>query len=200
MFKKIEILSYKLGNIIGKNDTEDDKEIYGFALYAILSFLIYFVIRFSIIYLITGIWLEYIIIELIWLRIRTLCGGQHSDSPCHCFIISTIIYFVTLFISVLSKDYYILTFLIASATVVIAYEIIPKQSSYSEIKRSEIDKKKFRKKYIIRTLIIFIINLIIISIIYFYSLNTLNLFNISFNLKLISNTISCSLISCIFFC
>lgn len=84
MFNFIENLSYKIGDYIGKDETEDDRELYRYSVFMIFSniFSELFGIVLSIFF---GYFLEYLIIDICFMVLRMGSGGYHCDTFKKCF-------------------------------------------------------------------------------------------------------------------
>ena len=150
IFEYIENLSYKLGFKVAQyfHEDQDGIEETQYGMFAILSFLVEFGTG-IILSLIFGYFKYFIIFQVIYCFLRSVCGGEHCKTFASCYVVTNIISFVGSVISVLlSCDYRILTigimfFFLGSVDM---YYIIPKPSENSP-SRGGADIK-FKRKYI----------------------------------------------------
>ena len=142
-----------LSIIIDETDTEEDACIYQFALFIIISNIIFFLFCLLIGFIFSCI-AEMIIFFLAFQILRHYAGGFHSNSETKCEIISSISIFLTGFIIYLSKCFWALQLLVMltsfPAFLVILF-LSPVEAEVKPLTKAE------HKKYRIISLIILLI-------------------------------------------
>lgn len=150
IFRFIENLSYSLGYKIALrfNEDEDGIEETQYGLFAVLSFLFEFGTG-VIVSLIFGYFEYFLVFQIVYCFLRSVCGGEHCDTFASCWLVTNIISFVGSMLSILFSisDFYLAigAFLFFIISIDMYYEI-PKPSKNSP-SRGEMDIK-FRKRYV----------------------------------------------------
>lgn len=154
----ISKLSEKFANRLfsDQNVTNEERELYVYGFYMILSHLIYLVLAF-IFGLIFECVLESIIFYVAFQFIRRSAGGYHASTETRCQIISTLSIFVTVaFISVLRNfDLQTLFLIITIFSAVLIWGLCPLDTMEKPLSKNE--TVYFRKKSRIILTIIFLI-------------------------------------------
>lgn len=158
IFEFIEKKSYHIANNIGKNDTIDDIELYGYSIFMILSNI--FTIGTGIlISLIFGYFKYFIISETSFIILRVVAGGSHCDTFKKCFFVSNIISILSCLIAIFSLNYSALMVLIAFSSCILIMPVCPKPSTNSP-SRGYKEDIRFRRKFAYRCLILIFISII----------------------------------------
>lgn len=162
IFKYIETLSYKIGFKIAQYFHEDQNGIeetqYG--MFAILSFLFEFGTG-LILSIIFGYFKYFIVFQIIYCFLRSVCGGKHCNTFASCYIVTNIISFVGSMISIficVDIRILILAIIILFLSSVDMYYIIPKPSENSPSRGSK--DLDFKRKYIKGTTILILLSCI----------------------------------------
>lgn len=164
VFKYIEDLSYKLGLKIANyfHEDEDGIEETQYGMFAILSFLFEFGAGF-IISLILGYAKYFLIFQLVYCFLRSVCGGEHCNSFASCWVVTNIISFIGSMLSVLlSIDNRILMLgiIVLFLASVDMYHVIPKPSENSP-SRGKRDVE-FRRRYVKWTCVLVCLSCILV--------------------------------------
>lgn len=157
IFDYIESESNKIGNRIGKDDTEEDREIYRYAIFGIFSQFFTFGIAFLIAYLL-NMFIPFFIVVSSFVLLRIGGGGYHCSCFKDCFITSLAVFFCGTFIAYLTKNYAIFMFFIS---LLLGIYIIPKcpKPSANSPSRGYKEDMKFKYKYIKYLLILSFLDL-----------------------------------------
>lgn len=162
IFDYIENLSYKIAHKIGKNESEDDIELYEYSIFMIMSnsFTILVGLILSLIFGYTSV---YIICLLTYILLRTVGGGQHCETFKSCFFISNIIILICCIITIITYKFLPNTIWLASVVVAInTIPICPKPSTNSP-SRGYSEDIMFRKEFAGRLGCLILISLNLIS-------------------------------------
>ena len=164
IFKYIETLSYKLGLKIANYFHEDKAGIeetkYG--MFAILSFLFEFGTGF-IIALIFGYVKYFLIFQIIYCFLRSVCGGKHCDTFASCWVVTNIISVVGSILAILlsiNNRILMLGIIVLFLVSVDMFYIIPKPSKNSP-SRGKMDLE-FKRRYVKGTCILVILSCIFV--------------------------------------
>lgn len=175
-------LSLYIAKKIGKNDDEDDIEVYAYSTHILLSEICFNLICIPI-SLLLGVFKYYAVTLIIFYALRRFVGGYHCGKELQCMFTSIITFFIVILFSIVSKDYYILIFILALVTYTAIFPQIPvldKEHTYD--RGSEFNQKIkyvcFRNMFIIEG-----INLIFILLTY------LNVCDLSWMVSTINNSI-----------
>lgn len=161
MFNFVENISCKLGNYIGKNDTQENMDLYIYSIFGIISTLIseLFGITLSFMF---GYFLEYIICDIIFMCLRRGCGGYHCSTFKHCFLVSNIIIIFACIFSSLLYMYTVELFLTSIFISIWIFPNCPKPTEHSP-SRGYKEDIRFRKIYRNYLLIFELIGVILYS-------------------------------------
>lgn len=165
MINKLSVFLIKF--LVDNSDTSEDIEIYHFAIFVIISNMIYSIVS-IVVGLIFSCTLEMIVFLLSFKVLRHFAGGYHSKSELCCDITSMMIICLIGLLIMLSKKYIIiLRFSIAIS--ILSFLIIlclsPIEAEAKPLSSEE------RKRYRIISIAIDIVIIFIIIIAYFYKLN-----------------------------
>lgn len=160
IFDYIEQKSNEIGNKIGEGETEDDKEIYRYAVFGIFSQIFTFGIAFLIAWLL-NMFIPFFIVVSSFVLLRIGGGGYHCSCFRDCFITSLTVFFCGTFIAYLTQNYAISMFIIS---LLLGIYIIPQcpKPSINSPSRGYKEDKKFRYKYIRYFVLLMCFNLIFI--------------------------------------
>lgn len=160
IFDYIEQKSNEIGNKIGENETEDDREVYRYAIFGIFSQIFTFGIAFLIAWLL-NMFIPFFIVVSSFVLLRIGGGGYHCSCFRDCFITSLTVFFCGTFIAYLTQDYVISMFIIS---LLLGIYIIPQcpKPSVNSPSRGYKEDKKFRYKYIRCFVLLMCFNLIFI--------------------------------------
>ena len=160
IFDYIEKWSNDIGNKIGENETEDDREVYRYAVFGIFSQIFTFGIAFLIAWLL-NVFIPFFIVVSSFVLLRIGGGGYHCSCFRDCFITSLTVFFCGTFIAYLTQDYVISMFIIS---LLLGIYIIPQcpKPSVNSPSRGYKEDKKFRYKYIRYFVLLMCFNLIFI--------------------------------------
>lgn len=167
-FDYVENLSYRIGDYIGRNDNEEDKELFRYSVFSILSQLITFGFGFGLSVLFKYP-LEYIFVIFTFVLLRSNAGGYHCQTYRDCFFTSNTLYLIGCLISLLFNEYHNILLIISILSGIYILPICPKPSENSP-SRGRTEDLRFRKRYSLSFIFIIILNLIFIN---------LNMFDIS---------------------
>ena len=176
IFNFIENISYEIGNHIGRNDTDDDKELYGYAIFALLSQTFTFGTGFILAYLF-GCFVPFLIVVISFIMLRIGGGGYHCSCFRNCYITSLVIFFLGTILSYVGDTAPILMLFIGIFAGIFIFPICPKPSENSPSRGYKGDIK-FRKKYRNALLLLIIANLLFIH----------------YNMFLYASAVSCGII------
>ena len=156
IFKFIEDVSNRFGLIIANyfHEDQDGIEETQYGMFAILSFLFEFGTG-LIISLIFGYIEYFLVFQIVYCFLRSVCGGEHCKTFASCWAVTNIISFVGSVLAILlSSDYTILIIgiILLFLSAIDMYYIIPKPSENSPSRGS--NDIKFRRKYIKGTCIL----------------------------------------------
>lgn len=156
MFEFIENLSYKIGNYIGRDEQEEDREIYRYSIFAILSTL--FEDLFGLIVAsIFNCTFQYLIIVFVYSVLRCGMGGYHADTFKKCFITTNCVFLLSTFFASVTQSIYLPLFYFSIILGVWILPYCPKPSKNSP-SRGYSEDIRFRKMYRNRFIIFQIIN------------------------------------------
>ena len=160
IFDYIEQKSNEIGNKIGEGETEDDREVYRYAIFGIFSQIFTFGIAFLIAWLL-NMFIPFFIVVSSFVLLRIGGGGYHCSYFRDCFITSLTVFFCGTFIAYLTQDYVISMFIIS---LLLGIYIIPQcpKPSVNSPSRGYKEDKKFRYKYIRYFVLLMCFNLIFI--------------------------------------
>ena len=144
-FDYIENLSYKIGDYVGRNEDEEDKELYRYSIYSIISQTITFGFGF-LLSILFGYVLEYTIVVTSFVSLRSGAGGYLCSKYRDCFFTSNILYLLGCLISLFLYDYSDILFLLSILSGIYILPICPKPSENSP-SRGKTEDLRFRKKY-----------------------------------------------------
>lgn len=172
IFRYIEDISYKLGLKVANyfHEDQDGIEETQYGMFAILSFLFEFGTGF-IIALLFGYVKYFLIFQIVYCFLRSVCGGEHCNTFASCWVVTNIISFVGSALSILFSKYKVLTIVgivILFLASVDMYYIIPKPSKNSPSRgRNDIEFKrryvKWTSVFIILSCILFTFNVLFVS-------------------------------------
>lgn len=162
IFDKIENYSHELALKIGKNDSEDDIELYEYSIFMILSY-IFTTSAGLFVSIIFGFTMYYVIEHLTFISLRGKAGGYHCDTFKNCFITTNTIHIIACAIGVLTQKASIVMLIISLLTGIIMSPNFPKPSANSP-SRGEEEDERFRKAFVRNLIIISIISLIFICL------------------------------------
>lgn len=156
IFKYIEDLSNKLGLKIAKyfHEDEDGIEETRYGMFAVLSFIFEFGTG-LILSLILGYFKYFIVFQIIYCFLRSVCGGKHCKTFASCYVVTNIISFVgSMLAFLIATDNRLLMlgiiiFVLASVDM---YYIIPKQSENSPSRGT--GDLEFKRRYLKGTCIL----------------------------------------------
>lgn len=180
IFDKIEKMSYDIADKIGKGDSEEDIELYRYSIFMIFSELFSFGTG-LILAILFRCTVPYLIVNVVFAVLRSGAGGFHCETFKSCFFTSTILFFISCFMSILFLDYYYYTCIISAyaGVFMIPYCPVPSKNSPTRGRKEDI---RFRCKY--RTWLLILVSISAISA--------------HFGLYLISSSISFSILSVVF--
>ena len=160
IFDYIEQKSNDIGNKIGENETEDDREVYRYAVFGIFSQIFTFGIAFLIAWLL-NMFIPFFIVVSSFVLLRIGGGGYHCSCFRDCFITSLTVFFCGTFIAYLTQGYVISMFIIS---LLLGIYIIPQcpKPSINSPSRGYKEDKRFRYKYIRYFVLLMCFNLIFI--------------------------------------
>lgn len=176
IFDKIEQISYSIAHKIGKNDSEDDIELYEYSVFMIFSNLFTVLCGF-IISLIFGYPLIYLLCLFSYSFLHMVAGGQHCETFKKCFIVSNLVIILCCLLTIFTKNIYEIMFVVSIIFFINTIPTCPKPSENSP-SRGETGNTIFRKKLSFRFTILLI----------------LNLFFICFNMNVFSTCVSSSIV------
>ena len=144
IFDFIEDTSYSIAKYIGRDDSEDEVELYEYSIFMIFSntFTIGVGLLLS---LLLGYFKYFIISEISFILIRTVAGGSHCETFKKCFFVSNIISIIRSILAFLTKDFSDFMIFISVASFFSILLICPKPSINSPL-RGYLKDMKFRKK------------------------------------------------------
>lgn len=158
IFDFIEDISYSIAKYIGRDDSEDEVELYEYSIFMIFSntFTIGVGLLLS---LLLGYFKYFIISEVSFILIRTVAGGSHCETFKKCFFVSNIISIISSILAFLTKDFSIFMIFISVASFFSILPICPKPSINSP-SRGYLEDMKFREKMLHRGILLFILALL----------------------------------------
>lgn len=164
IFQYIENLSYKLGLKIANyfHEDKDGIEETQYGMFAILSFLFEFGTE-LLLSLIFGYFKYFIVFQIVYCFLRSVCGGKHCKTFASCWVVTNIISVVgSLFAMLLSIDMMMLILGVFGLFLVSVdmFYIIPKPSENSP-SRGKVDLE-FKRRYVKGTYILIILSCILI--------------------------------------
>ena len=168
LFNYIENQSNKIGNYLGKDETEDDKEVYSYAIFGILSQIFTFGTG-IIVASLFGYFIPFLLVIFSFIILRIGGGGFHCSSFRNCYILSLSIFFFGTILSIVTKTLPNFMFLVSIFCGIYILPVCPKPSKNSPSRGYNGDIK-FRKKY--RNALLFLLSLSMIFIyfkVYLYS-------------------------------
>lgn len=174
-FDYIENKAYQIGNYIGKNETQDDRDIYCYAIFALISQSFTFGIGFIIAFIL-DCFIPFFITTFSFVLLRIGGGGYHCSCFRNCFITSLSLFFTGTFLAYQTVDYPVLMLFLGIFAGIYIMPICPKPSENSPSRGYKGDIK-FRKKY--RNVLIGLI--------------CLNILFIKFNFNIFATSISCGI-------
>lgn len=180
IFKWIEYKSNEIAEKIGKNESQDDIELYKYSIFMIMSETFSFLggLIFSIMF---DCVIPYLIINVVFALLRSGAGGYHCPTFASCFWVCNTLFILFSCLSILLVDFYEITFILSVIGGIFIMPVCPKPSEHSP-SRGYYEDIRFRKVY--RTwLIIFIL----ISVVCSY-----------FGMYMISSYINLSILSVVF--
>ena len=148
IFKYIENTSYKIAHMIGKNDSQDDVELYEYSVFMILSNC-FTILSGLILSLILGYYKAYIVCTISYIMLRTVGGGQHCDTFQKCFFVSNIVIIICCIFSYISLSHPAILWIVSTILSINIIPICPKPSINSP-SRGYSEDTKFRKKFAAR--------------------------------------------------
>lgn len=162
IFKQIEQFSQTLALKIGKNESEDDIELYQYSIFMILSngFTICSGLLVSLLF---GYFLQYILCVLSYVFLRVVAGGTHCDTFKQCYFTSNIIFFICAMFSFICSIYPNISFLVSVFCIINTIPITPKPSENSE-SRGRSEDLRFRRKCAFKATILLLISAICIPL------------------------------------
>lgn len=154
----ISNLSERFVDIFFSNQsiTEEERELYIYGFYMMLSHLLYLVLV-SAFGLLTGCALESIIFYVSFQSIRRSAGGYHASTEARCQIISTLSILVTVaLINILRNfDYQILFLILTIFSAVLIWVLCPLDTTEKPLSKKE--TVYFRKKSRVILMVIFLV-------------------------------------------
>lgn len=159
IFEYIEDVSNKMGLRVAEffHEDEDGIEETKYGMFAILSFLFEFGTG-LILSLIFGYFKYFIIFQIVYCFLRSVCGGKHCETFASCYVVTNIISFVgsmfSIILSINDKPL-MLGIIIWFLTSVDMYYVIPKPSKNSP-SRGNMDLI-FKRRYTRGTCILFLV-------------------------------------------
>lgn len=162
IFDRIEDISYKIARKIGKDDSDDDIELYEYSVFMILSnsFTILFGLILSFIF---GYSSLYITCLISYTSLRTVGGGQHCDTFKKCFIVSNLIIIICCLLSFFTQSIPFIMWILSILASINTIPICPKPSINSP-SRGYSEDIRFRKKFSLRLSILLLISLLFIHL------------------------------------
>jgi accessory gene regulator protein AgrB len=158
IFEYIENVSIRIANFIGRGDSEDDIEEYGFSIFLVLSTLLTESAGIAIA-LIFGYFWYYIICSITFTLLRFRMGGYHCIKFSHCFFTSNILFIIGSVLAILTKNIPEIMWLLSLYCGVLVMPNCPRPSTNSPSRGRTIDSK-FQKQYcytlVLETIISFI--------------------------------------------
>lgn len=168
IFDFIDNKSLHIAKKIGKNETDEDIELYYYAIFGIFSQIFTFGFGIIISYFL-GILSEYLISTTTFVLLRIGLGGYHCPTFKSCFIFSNTIFFVCAIISIILNNFCFVLFFISFIVGAIFVRRCPVVSENSPSRGRKKDLY-FKKKYKITLALFIILNFILIKInMYTYS-------------------------------
>lgn len=157
-------------NILAKlifrgNEDEEKLELYGFAIYIVLSTLIHLGTM-LIIGWIFGMIAESIILYTSFIAIRKFSGGYHAKTPLRCYFFSVITIVISLIIMRCELTYnseiiFLVSVLLALISIIVITVLSPLDNENKVLNDHE--KKIYKKISVFNTILLFIISLIVLS-------------------------------------
>lgn len=150
IFRYIEDISYKLGLKVANyfHEDKDGIEETQYGVFAILSFLFEFGTG-LIISLIFGYVKYFLVFQITYCFLRSVCGGEHCKTFASCWVVTNIISFVGSMIAILlsvNSMFVMIGVIITSLASVDMFYIIPKPSENSPSRGSR--DIEFKRRYI----------------------------------------------------
>ena len=162
IFQRIEQLSYRIAERIGKGDSEEDVELYKYSVFMMLSNS--FTIGVGALLAIGfGYFHVYIPCVITYILLRTVGGGQHCDTFYECFFISNIIISFCCIMAILTEDAAEIMWLISMLVAINTIPICPKPSSNSP-SRGKKEDLRFRKSFAFRSSAFIVLSFVFIII------------------------------------
>ena len=161
IFKSIENLSYKIANKIGKNDSEDDIELYRYSIFMIFSNSFTILCGF-ILSLIFGYTIAYLTCLITYSSLRTVGGGQHCDTFGKCFLVTNIILILCCIFGHIFSYFPYIIWVFATIVSINTIPICPKPSINSP-SRGYSEDMRFRRKFSFRLSILLLLSLLFIN-------------------------------------
>ena len=160
IFNFIEHFSYKIAGRIGKNDSEDDIELYRYSIFMISSYI--FTTGFGLILsILFGYWTPYIISHITFISLRKCAGGYHCDAFYKCFITTNMTFMLSSILAVFLQDFYNIMWLVSLFYGIFILPYCPYPSANSP-SRGKTEDMRFRKRYRNILMILAIISLVFI--------------------------------------
>lgn len=160
IFDYIENKSTEIGNKIGQNETEEDRELYVYAIFALFSQLFTFGIGFILAYFL-NCFMSFMIVTLSFVLLRIGGGGYHCSCFRNCFFTSIFIFFLGTFLAHLTILYPIHMLFLGIFSGIFILPVCPKPSENSPSRGYKGDIK-FRKKYRNAFLLLICLNILFI--------------------------------------
>lgn len=180
IFKWIEDVSFKIAEKIGKDETQDNIDLYKYSIFMIFSETFSFLggLIFAAIF---ECILPYIIMNIIFALLRSGAGGYHCPTFASCFWTCNILFVLFSYLSILFSDLYLITFIISIIGGIFIMPVCPKPSENSP-SRGYYEDIRFRKIYR-NWFILFIL---------------INILSLEFEIYILSSIISFSILSVVF--
>lgn len=145
--------------LLEKTDTQEDIDVYQFALFVLISTIIYFIAALLIGILFSCV-IEMLLFFLVFQLLRIFAGGYHSNSENRCELLSALSIFIVGLIIKLSKGITPLHWISTFSSIVSVFVITLLSPIEAKVKPlSKIERKKYRRNSLI---IVFIVIIIII--------------------------------------
>lgn len=159
--------SNRIARFIFNNDLNEEKiELYGFAIYIVISSLLHIGTLLAIGYLF-GMVVESVIFYVSFIAIRKFAGGYHAMTPLRCYLFSTITIFISLLLlqqlSNFSKTITCVFILIALVSIICIIVLSPLDSGNKPISNKK-EKKVYKIISSINSITLFLVSLCMLNL------------------------------------